>query len=189
MTHIYFVRHAQKDLTNHDDATRSLTEKGHRDAALVTAYLADKTIDAVYSSPYCRAVDTIRPFAEKYGHTIRMDAEFREREINVWFEDFLSFAEKQWQDFDYKTETGESLNMVSRRIAGALDRILEAEAGRNVVIGGHGTAICMAIRRYRPNFGFEDFMQMREKMPWIVHMAFDGKNCRKIEYVDLLIEG
>lgn len=46
MTHLYYVRHAQPDYSVHDDLTRPLTEKGMRDCALVTAFLADKSLTA-----------------------------------------------------------------------------------------------------------------------------------------------
>ena len=65
MTTVYFVRHAEPNYENHDDMTRVLSEKGLRDRRLVTAFLMDKDIDAVLSSPYKRAVDTVRDFAEK----------------------------------------------------------------------------------------------------------------------------
>lgn len=39
--------------------------KGLRDRTLVTEFLMDKQIDAVLSSPYKRAMDTVRDFAEK----------------------------------------------------------------------------------------------------------------------------
>lgn len=63
-TNVYFVRHAEPDLSNHDDLTRALTDKGMRDRLLVTAYLAERHIDAVYSSPFRRAYDTVADFAE-----------------------------------------------------------------------------------------------------------------------------
>jgi len=59
MTTLYFIRHAESDTSVTDDRTRPLTVKGHTDCALVADYLSDKIIDAIYSSPYKRAVDTI----------------------------------------------------------------------------------------------------------------------------------
>ena len=65
MTTIYFVRHAEPNYNNHDDMSRELTHKGLKDRVLVTDFLADKQIDVVLSSPYKRAVDTVKEFAEK----------------------------------------------------------------------------------------------------------------------------
>ncbi len=65
MTTIYFVRHAKPDYQNHNDRLRELTEKGLEDSKSVTAFLSDKKIDLILSSPYRRAIDTIKNFADK----------------------------------------------------------------------------------------------------------------------------
>lgn len=54
---IFFVRHAEPDLSVRDDMLRPLTEKGRADAKLITEAFKDKNIRAVYSSPYKRAYD------------------------------------------------------------------------------------------------------------------------------------
>lgn len=113
MTRAYFVRHAEPNYSNHDDALRELSPKGMQDRALVTAFLQDKQIDAVYSSPYKRAVDTVRDFAERYGHEIHTMDAFRERKVDSgWIDDFDAFARRQWEDFTFKLLDGESLQEV-----------------------------------------------------------------------------
>ena len=99
MTKVYFVRHAEPNYNNHDDLTRELTEKGLWDREKVTEFLADKEIDVVMSSPFKRAYDTVKHFADSCGETILVVDDFRERKIdNVWIPDFNSFCERQWQD-------------------------------------------------------------------------------------------
>ena len=96
MTHIYFVRHAQPNYDNHDDLTRELTEKGLQDRTLVTAYLRDKDIHAVLSSPFLRSVDTVKDFADEAGLSITLVEAFRERRVDSgWIEDFNAFARRQ----------------------------------------------------------------------------------------------
>ena len=67
MTTVYFIRHAEADNTDDDGRNRLLTEKGMKDRAVVTAFLQDKKIDTVFSSPYKRAIDTLVDFTEKNG--------------------------------------------------------------------------------------------------------------------------
>ena len=62
MTTIYFVRHVEPNYNNHDDMSRELTDKGIADSKLVTRFLSDKNVDIVFSSPYKRAIDTVRNF-------------------------------------------------------------------------------------------------------------------------------
>lgn len=101
MTNIYFVRHAEPNFNNHDDETRELSEKGMADRKLVTDFLTDKKIDAVLSSPFKRAVDTVKDFADIYGYEISIMNDFRERKVDSgWIENFYEFSKKQWEDFE-----------------------------------------------------------------------------------------
>ena len=96
MTTVYFIRHAQPNYSNHCDEQRELTAKGMEDRKLVTRFLADKNVDMVLSSPFLRAVDTIRHFAEENDLPITLIDGFRERRVDsVWIEDFMDFAQKQ----------------------------------------------------------------------------------------------
>lgn len=169
MTTVYFVRHAQPNYHNHDDFSRELTEKGLVDSGLVTKFLSDKLIHAVFSSPYKRAIDTVKDFSDKYGYEINIINEFRERKIDsVWIDDFTSFAICQWKNFDYKLSDGETLHEVQKRNIAALDDLLEKFENKNVVIGSHGTALSTIINYYDNTFGYEDFEKIKTLMPWIV---------------------
>ena len=181
MTNIYFVRHAEPDFSIHDDLTRPLTVKGKADAKLVTKYLRDKEIHEVLSSPYLRAIDTVKDFADELGHGITIIQDFRERRVDsVWIEDFLTFTKKQWEDFDYKLSDGESLREVQARNISALREVLCLYEGKNIVIGTHGTALSTIIHYYQNTYGYKDFEKMRMLMPWIVRMQFKNNDCLSI---------
>lgn len=121
MTTVYFVRHAEPNYNNHDDALRELSPKGMKDRKLVTDFLSDKQIDIVLSSPYKRAVDTIKDFADSNGLDIETIDSFRERKVDSgWIDNFTSFAQKQWNDFSYKLSDGECLQEVQDKNVSAL---------------------------------------------------------------------
>jgi len=65
-TTIIFVRHAEKAATPPDDP--ELSEKGKRRGAELTRQLVDADVvagvDAIYSTPYKRTIETARPLAE-----------------------------------------------------------------------------------------------------------------------------
>lgn len=175
MTTVYFVRHAQPNFNNHDDMTRELSEKGLADTVLVTRFLSDKDISAVLSSPYKRAVDTVKPFADGAGLEVEIVPDFRERGIdNVWIEDFNSFARRQWSDFDYKLSGGESLREVQHRNISALEAASERFENRNFAVGSHGTALSTIINYYDPKFGYADFEEIKPLMPFVVCFEFNG---------------
>lgn len=183
---IYFVRHAQPNFENHCDMARELTPKGLQDRTLVTEYLRDKNISAVLSSPFKRAADTVREFAENQGLSMETVDGFRERRVDgAWIEDFEAFARRQWEDFDYRLSGGECLREVMDRGAAALRWILEEHAGQNVAVGSHGTALSALIHAYDPSFGYGDFTRIQGLMPWIVHFSFEGQACVGIEEYDL----
>lgn len=177
MTTVYFVRHAEPNRNNRDDLSRELTAKGWADRVRVAAFLEDKGISRAFSSPYKRSVDTIGAFTEKHGLRIGTDMGLRERAVGDWLEDFDSFAQRQWSDFSFKIENGESLAEVQERNIAALERILESCQGETVVVGTHGTALSTIINYYDKSFGYADFYRIQDVMPWVVSMTFEGLKC------------
>ena len=186
MTNIYFIRHAEPNFENHDDMTRELSAKGLKDRELVTKFLMDKQIDAVVSSPFKRAIDTVRDFADKNNLKITAIDDFRERRVDsCWIEDFTSFSKKQWEDFTYKLSDGECLAEVQARNIAALNKLLDDYQDQNVVVGSHGTALSTIINYYDKTFGYDGFHEIRHLMPWVVQFTFDGKELIEIKKYDL----
>jgi broad specificity phosphatase PhoE len=66
-TTIIFFRHAEQ--TSHDEADPPLSEAGQRRVAELTRQLVDADvvagIDAIYSTPYIRSLETARPIADQ----------------------------------------------------------------------------------------------------------------------------
>lgn len=188
ITVIYFVRHASPNYNNHDDLMRELNEQGLRDRKLVTDFLSDKNIDAVLSSPYKRAVDTIKEFADVKKLNIQIIDDFRERKIDSeWIEDFNEFCKKQWDDFDFKLSDGESLRDVQNRNINALGNVLKIHKGKNIVIGSHGTALSTIINFFDNSFGYDEFIKIKNLMPWIVRFTFEESLLTEIKKINLFL--
>jgi len=183
MRKVYFVRHAKPDFSIVDDYIRPLTEEGCKDCKKVTKFLKDKSITKVFSSPYKRAVDTVKDFAESLGLNIHIVHDFRERKINkgLWIEDFNAFAKEQWNNFDYKLPEGECLNEVQKRNIKALISLLEEDIDENIAIGCHGTALSTVINYFDNKFNFVEFDRIKNIMPLIVCLTFDGQDIINIE--------
>jgi hypothetical protein len=73
----YLVRHAHAEWV--PDEGRSLSEQGLRDAVLVAELLAERPIEAVYSSPYRRAIQTVSGLAIDRKLQVQIEDRFRER--------------------------------------------------------------------------------------------------------------
>lgn len=92
----------------------------------------------------------------------------------------------QWNDFTYKLSDGECLQEVQTRNMSALQQILNKYAGKNIVVGSHGTALSTIINYYDNSFGYNDFERIKNVMPWIVEFVFDeDTKCIMIKEHDL----
>lgn len=186
MTTLYFVRHAQPNYDNHNDLTRELSPKGLADRLLINRLLENVHVYAVLSSPFRRAMDTVRPLADSRGLPIITVDDFRERRIaDGWIEDFSGYARAQWEDFDYKRPGGESLREVQRRNLAALERVLQQYAGQTVVIGSHGTALSTIVHHFAPPFGYAGFESVRNLMPWVVRFTFHEGRCTEVRSINV----
>ena len=182
MTTIYFVRHAEPDLSIHDDLMRPLTESGLQASKLVTKFLFDQEIDRVFSSPFKRAIDTVKDFAEVKQLPVEVIADFRERKVSdKWIEDFHSFARRQWADFDYKLPNGDSLNEVQVRNIGALKKLLRDYPEQKLVIGTHGTSLSTILNYFDQSYDYHFFNRIKSYMPFIVCLRFDGETLVNVE--------
>ena len=181
MTRVFFVRHAEPNYNNHNDALRELSPQGMADRKLVTKFLSDKHIDVVISSPFKRAVDTVADFAENNDLAIEIVDAFRERKVDsYWIDNFSEFTKRQWSNFTYKLSDGECLKEVQDRNISALKEVLKKYPGKNTVIGSHGTALSTVINYFDKSFGYDDFEKIKNVMPWIVEFVFD-ENAKCIE--------
>jgi 2,3-bisphosphoglycerate-dependent phosphoglycerate mutase len=180
-TKIYFIRHSEADFSIKDDFSRPLSSKGANDSKKLVNFFKNKNIDLMFSSPYKRATDTIKPISEKLNISIETINNFRERKIsNGWIKDFSSYAKQQWQDFTFKLPEGECLNEVQERNVTSLFKLLEAHQGKNIIIGTHGTALSTIINYFDSNFGYDNFMKIKDVVPLIVTMSFKNNEIKSL---------
>ncbi|VTS12436.1 histidine phosphatase family protein [Streptococcus pseudoporcinus] len=182
-TTLYFIRHAEPNYGNYDDLSRELTENGRVASQALIEVFSSIPIDAFYSSPYKRSIDTILPLANSRAKKIIMMNDLRERKLSdEWIEDFDAVAKKQWEAFNFKLPNGESLKEVQERNIKVLHHIISESENQTVVIGTHGTALSTLINAYEPGFGFEEFNAIKPIFPWLVTFEFHDKTLKKISY-------
>lgn len=80
-THIYMVRHAESVHIHGEERLRGIAEKGSEYAKCIADVFADIQVDAVVSSPYRRAVQTVQYVAEQKEIPIQENENLRERSI------------------------------------------------------------------------------------------------------------
>ena len=156
MTTIYFMRHSETltstNVYNNDSFQLQnekwvLTKNGEELAREKSKIDELKDFDIVFSSNYVRAISTAKYFTKD---TINIDERFGERKygINNWDELPDDFGNKQFNDFDYKTKNGESLNEVIEREEKALNEILSKYKDKKVLIVGHSTALSALLSKW-----------------------------------------
>ncbi|MGX7013273.1 histidine phosphatase family protein [Vagococcus silagei] len=159
MKKIYFVRHSIRDESVHTE-TAPLSEEGMLKAEALQHYFKTIPVEAIYSSAFTRAHDTIKPTAKLLKLPIQVIPEFNERRIGEWLEDFDGFAAKQWSDFEYKLAQGESLDEVKARILPKW-RELFSESASEWILTGHGTALSVLLNELtQGKFDYTDFREM-----------------------------
>ncbi|MEW8955638.1 histidine phosphatase family protein [Clostridium sp.] len=181
MTKIYFIRHGKINYTE-DDYSRELSEEGIEDVKKIKDVLKDHEIHKVYSSPYIRAINTIKELALIRELNISTIDDLRERKVcNEFIEDFKGFSMKQWEDFEYSLEGGESLRQVQERGIKALYKIIDENKGKSIVIGTHGTFLGMILNYFDKKYDFEFWKAI--KMPYIFLLTFDEKELISVENI------
>src|SRR5688572_13520272 len=94
LTTVDLVRHAHSDWT--PDEMRPLSARGRVDATSLARVLAAPPVDAIYSSPFRRAIETIEPLAWACGLDPVPVDDLRERTLVVppgaSFEDAIAAA-------------------------------------------------------------------------------------------------
>lgn len=176
MTSIYFVRHAQPDLSIKDNYIRPLSKLGEEDSIIVCDFLSDIKFDALYSSTYKRSYQTIYPLAKKLNKEIIQIEELKERLYGKRDVPIDIYFYNQWKDFNYKCIGGESLNDVIARNVPIIDDLVRKHNNQNILIGYHGTNLCAILSYYTKTFNYEDFLKYKPLLPLVIKMNFeDGK--------------
>ena len=185
ITSVYFIRHAQSDRSFHDEYTRPLTAEGINDTEKITLALKERGITHILSSPYTRTLQTVQGLSKALALEIETDDGFRERNAGRWHGDkFFDFIRKQWEDFDYRIEGGESLREVQERNVKALNKYLKKYKGHTIAAATHGTALSTIINYFFPEYGYEEFLKIADLMPFVLKMDFDdSRHCIKAEKI------
>lgn len=172
---IYLIRHCK---ATGQEPLAELTNEG-REKALELVPILDKfNVDHIISSPYKRAVQTIKPFSESIGIPIIIDDNLQERVLSGEpMEDWLEQLERTFINKDLIFSDGESSNHALTRIQKVLNGVFENKQMHRVGIVSHGNILSLLINHYDPTFGFTRWQQMKnpdifvlEQVNGIVHI-------------------
>ncbi len=149
MTRIILARHGETEW-NAGEVFRGrrdvgLNEVGIEQAELLGDYLADVTIEAVYSSPLMRALDTAQRIASRHKLDVRAAEGLVDFDFGAWeglthpeVKDTCGALYETWLKEPHLVQmpSGERLDDVRQRARGVLDGVL-SERGGTVVLVSH----------------------------------------------------
>ena len=126
---IYLVRHCQ--------AT------GQEQTLELVRFFETRTIQHIISSPFTRAIQTIKPLADSRGLQIEIDNRLAERRLmSATVTDWLERLEASFRDMELKMADGESSRVVTKMAM----EVLEATPDETV-LSIHGNIIGLLLRR------------------------------------------
>ena len=154
MTTVYFLRHGQS-LGNKNNlflghTDMDLSALGFRQAKLASKFFDTLDIDVIYSSDLCRAYNTVKPTADKKGLIIHTSEKLREiyagewegRTIDDLWDNYTdSFSVWKNDIGNSICDNGESVSALQNRINAEVNRIVEENKGKKILIATHATPI------------------------------------------------
>ena len=188
MTTLIMVRHAQ---SAPDPALPErdwpLSAKGQRQALDLAPALTELRVDALASSPYIRAIDTLRPYAETARLEIAVDEDLCERALGGWMPDVADIeaaVRRMHADLAFQLEGGESGHACVARVEAALARIVAAHPGHTIAVGSHGGVLGHLLARQGvplPDAFWKGIrnphlfvFDARDGLRWVDERTFDG---------------
>ena len=162
-TILYFIRHAQSHPTSRlPDAHWPLSRQGHTQAEELSRLLSTLGIQRLFSSPFVRCRDTIRPFAEQMGLDCIVKDEFREQTIAQELRsDFAEVWSRSWTDFGFALPGCESSMDAQSRFVAAVMEVLTEHQKQTIGICTHGNVIGLFLNHVDKTLGKDEAQRMR----------------------------
>jgi probable phosphoglycerate mutase len=156
---LLLIRHGENDWVGKRLAgwtpSVHLNEKGHSQAAALVQQLAHIALDAIYTSPLERTVETAQPLALARGLDLQVRQELGEAQYGNWtgrelkeLKDDELWPVVQVYPGGMRFPNGESMREVQARIVAELDAIRDAHPDQTVAVVSHSDPIKMAVAHY-----------------------------------------
>lgn len=175
-TRFVLIRHGQtawnRDVRFRGRADVPLDDFGLQQAQATGRYLAERwPVDAVYTSPMRRAVETARAIADAHGLTAQPFHGLLDIDFGQWqgrspqeIEERYPKLAKAWFDAPHTVQVpgGESLDDVRERVVSGLDEIRERHPGHTVAMIGH-TVVNRVLLCAVLGLGNDHFWRLRQE--------------------------
>ncbi|WP_226034755.1 histidine phosphatase family protein [Aquibacillus saliphilus] len=154
MNRLFMIRHCNAE-GQHKDSP--LTKSGVNQAQGLATFFEQSSyeIDRIISSPYLRAVESIKPYADKNNIPIEIDPRLQERVLSEEpVDDWIDVLEQSFTDLDFTLPGGESSNDARERSLHLIEDIMNNESSENVIIVTHGNLLAILLKEFQVDIGF-----------------------------------
>ena len=174
-TTIYLIRHAQMHPSPSLHYSEwPLSTVGLGQAEKLGGLLEPLGIEALFSSPFLRCLQTVQPFADKAGMDINVKDDLRERLLVQGIVDnFIEIWRRSWDDFNFAMPGCESSLDAQKRFVAAIEDILARHTYETIGISAHGNVISLLLNHIDPTFGREQAEELTN--PDVVRVLADGR--------------
>ena len=144
---IYLVRHASTIPIGQDARRWPLSAIGEAEARQLAQAAFWKDIDALYSSPEEKAVETVRIAARNQGLEIRLDERLSEvRRARGWADDYHTLVRRYLEEPDNPPEGWEPVDTATARMVACIREIERNHDGERVAVCGHGLGFTLLLQ-------------------------------------------
>lgn len=173
MITFYLIRHAHADWT--PDENRPLSVSGEREAVRVADVLSQYPIDAVYSSPYRRAIQTVEPLAARLDMAVQITPELRERKLGHSISgDFYNAVQSTWRDPTFSYSGGESNAAAQQRGVSLINQLNQYYPGADIVLSTHGNLMALVMQNFDPEIDFSFWQSLTMPDVYQLDIRQDG---------------
>ncbi|MDD1366963.1 histidine phosphatase family protein [Bacillus sp. MHSD_36] len=136
-----------------------LTIAGKNQANILATFLLENQpqIDHIISSPFVRAIDSIRPYALQANLSIREDERLAERTLSdVPMDDWMQKLEFTFTNIDIAFSGGESTKQATNRAISLIQDVLTLNYTTTLLVT-HGNLLTLILKHFDHTIGFHEW--------------------------------
>ncbi|WP_347860519.1 histidine phosphatase family protein [Salimicrobium sp. PL1-032A] len=179
MDRVILIRHAEAEGQHRDSP---LSHRGLESTEKLMELLNEhRCCEVIFASPFLRAIETIKPFAEHHGLSIHRDERLEERILSETpLNDWEAILEDSFEDREMKVGAGESSREAKERVSSFLD---ELEGYSYPLIVTHGNLLAFILEYFGKtvsfqewkNFSYPDvFLLEKDQGSWIFNRIWEN---------------
>ena len=205
-TIIYLVKHAdelkENGIQNTNDTAQLINEKyilsvkGEEQSKRLSENPELQNIDVIWSSSYARAKATAKYIAYRNNIDINIDSRLNERklgnleDLSKWMKNKpFGVVQAYLQDKKWKGREGESCEEATERVTIFLQKILQENDGKKIVLVSHGALISFLLTNWcelneEIKLVFNNKI-IEIKEPSVTKLTFDKQKLISIESIEI----